>query len=323
MPPGARPLTGPGTALPKPTGARRERVPVRGISEQRAPPPPPRMEGPCRWGKRRCHRALTAEVVSSSLRLRSESPNPTEAALEAVMADIRQRGIDTVYCLGDLIGKGPDGDLVVDFCQQHVDVVLRGNWDDGIKNPQTSPAVIWWKDRLSQDRLDYLSNLPNSHDFWLSGQRVRLFHASHISEHHRIRHYTTVEEHLSMFTNTPFTGEGPEPDIVGYGDIHSAFMLYPDRHKMLFNVCSVGNPLDVPIPVYVVMTGEVGSQQQAPYSLEFVRVPYDVEKQIERARSLNMPATDAYAVELRTGVYRGVQKQESDHAHKTRQRQRS
>ncbi|MAU10271.1 MAG: metallophosphatase family protein [Anaerolineaceae bacterium] len=242
-------------------------------------------------------------------------------ALEAVMADIRQRGIDTVYCLGDLIGKGPDGDLVVDFCQQHVDVVLRGNWDDGIKNPQTSPTVQWWKDRLSQDCLNYLSNLPNSHDFWLSGQRVRLFHASHISEHHRIRHYTTAEEHLSMFTNTPFTGDGPEPDIVGYGDIHSAFMIYPDRHKMLFNAGSVGNPLDVPIPVYVVMTGEVGCQEQAPYSMEFVRVPYDVEKQIERARSLNMPATDAYAIELRTAVYRGVQKRQTEEKRKLRHKQ--
>ena len=29
-------------------------------------------------------------------------------ALETVLADIRQRGIETIYCLGDLIGKGPD-----------------------------------------------------------------------------------------------------------------------------------------------------------------------------------------------------------------------
>ena len=37
-----------------------------------------------------------------------------------------------------------------------------------------------------------------------------------------------------------------------------------------------------------------------------VRVPYDVEAEIAVAGALGMPALEAYAVELRTGVYLGL-----------------
>jgi len=38
-------------------------------------------------------------------------------ALETVLSDIRRRGIERVFCLGDLVGKGPDPDLAVDICR--------------------------------------------------------------------------------------------------------------------------------------------------------------------------------------------------------------
>jgi protein phosphatase len=62
-------------------------------------------------------------------------------ALEAVLAHIEQEGIDTIYCLGDLIGKGPDSDRVIDRCKDVCDVIVRGNWDDSIGNNHTSEAL--------------------------------------------------------------------------------------------------------------------------------------------------------------------------------------
>ncbi|QPC83207.1 metallophosphoesterase family protein [Phototrophicus methaneseepsis] len=227
-------------------------------------------------------------------------------ALKAVLADIQQRGIETIYCLGDLAGKGPDGDQVVDTCRDVCEAIVRGNWDALLQNKQEHPAVQWWQAQLGPERVQYLANLPNSHDFWLSGQHVRLFHASHISEHHRIRQDAPAEKQREMFTNTDFTGfDQPEPDIVGYGDIHGAFLISPSHsRKLLFNVGSVGNPLDLPIPVYVVMSGDVGSRASGPFGIEFVRVPYDIEAQVKRAYDLQMPEAAPYASELRTAVYR-------------------
>ena len=35
-------------------------------------------------------------------------------AWEAVLSDIRSRGMERIFCLGDLVGKGPDPVQVVD-----------------------------------------------------------------------------------------------------------------------------------------------------------------------------------------------------------------
>jgi hypothetical protein len=47
------------------------------------------------------------------------------------------------------------------------------------------------------------------------------------------------------------------------------------------------------------------SRFQSPFSLQFVRVPYDVESELAVARAMGMPELDAYASELRHGIYRG------------------
>ncbi|MGB1286904.1 MAG: metallophosphoesterase family protein [Aggregatilineales bacterium] len=228
-------------------------------------------------------------------------------ALEAVLADIEQAGITHIYCLGDLVGKGPDGHLAVDRCREVCDVIVRGNWDDFIgRDGHDQEGTIWWKAQLGEERLAYLKNLPGTHDFWLSGKRVRLYHASHISVYHRIHAYKPFEVYQTMFQNTEFTGyDVSEPDIVGYGDIHAAYMTYVDTGKILFNAGSAGNPLDAPVPVYTVLKGVLNSEEAAAFTIEFVRVPYDAEAAIQRAKDVNMPETDAYAKELRTGIYRG------------------
>ena len=63
--------------------------------------------------------------------------------------------------------------------------------------------------------------------------------------------------------------------------------------------------MDDPTPVYVVIEGVVGSADAAPFSLQFVRVPYDVEAELTVATEMGMPELEAYAVELRHGIYRG------------------
>jgi hypothetical protein len=112
-------------------------------------------------------------------------------------------------------------------------------------------------------------------------------------------------EFLGMFANTPATGDGPEPTVVGYGDTHDPFYEVDRQRRTLFNTGSVGNCMDDPTPVYVVMEGVVGSEEAAPFGLQFVRVPYDVEAELTVAKEMDMPELEAYAVELRYGIYRG------------------
>ncbi len=228
-------------------------------------------------------------------------------ALEAVLDDIAARGIDLIYNLGDLVGKGARSDLTVDRCREVCQVILQGNWDDAILDIDDDEGR-WYRAQLGAARLAYLSSLPTVYDFWLSGKRVRLFHASQVSVYTRVRSTDSVEVHQAMFENTPFTGmDVPQPDIVGYGDIHVAYMrsLFTVG-KVLFNTGSVGNPLDLPLASYAILSGKLDSQASAQFSIDFVRLPYDVEREIEEARRLSVPQVEAYAVELRTAVYRGA-----------------
>jgi protein phosphatase len=229
-------------------------------------------------------------------------------ALEAVLDDIHNRGIELICNLGDLVGKGANSDVSIDMCREVCQVVVRGNWDESIAVAANDALADWYRTQIGVERIAYLGSLPNAYDFMLSGKRVRLYHASHIGVFHRVHMIHPAEVHAAMFTNTDFTGfENPEPDIVGYGDIHASYM-HVREHKILFNAGSVGNPLDMPLATYAVLNGTLGSEKPASFSIDFVRLPYDVERAIEDGRKVDLPELEYYAVELRTSLYRGHQK---------------
>ena len=172
-------------------------------------------------------------------------------ALEAVLDDIAARGIEKIYNLGDLVGKGPNSKKSVERCRAVCDQIVLGNWDDFLFKEKENPSILWHQAQLGTAGQEFLESLPHTIDFIMSGRQMRLFHASHVSVHKRYHPIHPVEELEQMFTNTDFTGyDHPEPDYVGYGDIHASYQLplYSTK-QILFNVGSVGNPLDHPTRV--------------------------------------------------------------------------
>ncbi len=61
----------------------------------------------------------------------------------------------------------------------------------------------------------------------------------------------------------------------------------------------------MPLACYAVLEGQVDAEAMGPWSLNFVRLPYDIEGEIVIAAASDMPDFAYYASELRTGVYRG------------------
>lgn len=224
-------------------------------------------------------------------------------AFEAVLADIASRGITRIFNLGDLVGKGPDSAAVIDMSRAACEVTVQGNWDAKVAGDGNNEQNIWHRAQIGPERCAYLAALPGSFDFTLSGRRVRLFHASHRGIYHRVHLTDSRDKHLAMFKNTVFTGDGPAPDIVGYGDVHDAFTL-SFSGKTLFNPGSVGNPLDVPLASYAILEGRYASDAVEPWSINILRVPYDIEAAIRAGYASGMPDPDAYASELRTARYR-------------------
>lgn len=217
-----------------------------------------------------------------------------------------------IYCLGDLVGKGPEGAAVVDLCREVCAGVVKGNWDETVARPRYGPtkSLRWHREGLGKERLEYLATLPHTIDFSVSGRRVRLFHASAEGVYTRVHADASREQQRQMFENTSFTGFSHEPpSVVGYGDVHDAY-LSVFAGKTLFNVGSVGNPLDETTSSYVMLEGilddDPSSDKSGPFALQFVRVPYDVEGAIAVAARMAMPDLAAYASELRTARYRGT-----------------
>jgi len=182
--------------------------------------------------------------------------------------------------------------------------MVKGNWDEFILAKTDNPTFLWHQQRLGKARRNYLASLPGTIEFHMSGKRVRLFHASQQGIYHRVRMHASPDDQLRMLSNTDFTGYAFEPDLVGYGDIHRVY-LKSFQHKILFNVGSVGNPLDVTQAAYAILEGTYDSSMESTFSIQMIRVPYDIELAIRQAEDEGMPELEPYATELRTAQYRG------------------
>lgn len=225
-------------------------------------------------------------------------------ALEAVLLDIKKRGIDRIICLGDIVGKGPSSAKAVDIIKEHCEYIIKGNWDYFITE-QESEILLWHQKKLGKERLSFLKELPIYLEFYMSGKLVRLCHASPNDLFHRTYLNTEIEERIKLFEPTKTLNK--YADIIGYGDIHGAHIDYFDG-KTIFNSGSVGNPLEITQTSYAIIEGEYGSQNLAPLTISIARLPYDIQKAVEQALATNMPDKEAYINELKTAIYRGKAK---------------
>jgi protein phosphatase len=85
-------------------------------------------------------------------------------ALHAALRDIERRRIQRIFCLGDLVGKGPNSETVVDICRAVCERTIKGNWDDALASTDTgNPTLQWHQRRLGTTRLAFLRDLPKHH----------------------------------------------------------------------------------------------------------------------------------------------------------------
>ncbi|MDR3539721.1 MAG: metallophosphoesterase family protein [Desulfosporosinus sp.] len=223
-------------------------------------------------------------------------------ALEAVLEDIKNRNIARIFCLGDLAGKGPSSAEVVDVIKEYCEVVIKGNWDYYMTEQEGNEAVTWHQKKLGVERLKYLKSLPIYKELYISGNLLRLCHASPNDLFHRVYISSEQSKRMKLFEATPTLNL--EADVVGYGDIHGAH-IDNIKGKTLFNVGSVGNPLDMTLASYGIIEGELEDKNKQPFAISLVRIPYDIDLAIDQAKLTDMPEKQEYINELKTGIYRG------------------
>ncbi len=91
------------------------------------------------------------------------------AAFTAVLEDIKHRGaVEKVWCLGDIVGYGPDPHECIELLRQTNHICIAGNhdWaaigklDTNEFNPDAAAACLWTAQQLSPADIEYLNNLP-------------------------------------------------------------------------------------------------------------------------------------------------------------------
>jgi len=91
------------------------------------------------------------------------------AAFQAVLDDIEGRGgVEEIWCLGDVIGYGPDPRECIALLRSYNHLCVAGNhdWaaiekvDISDFNPDAAAACLWTGTQLSEDDAAYIENLP-------------------------------------------------------------------------------------------------------------------------------------------------------------------
>jgi predicted phosphodiesterase len=221
------------------------------------------------------------------------------AAFEAVLADIEAKGgVDEVWCLGDIVGYGPDPVECIRLLKKHCSVCVAGNHDLGAIgkldlsyfNPAAAAACHWTVGRLGPLETRYLADLP------LTLQRGDFFLA-HGSPVEPVMEYvasTGIAARNFSFFETPYCLVGHTHAPLAFKQLGahcSAIALSPNiglvlgAHRMIINPGGVGQPRDGdPRASYAIYDSEGGI-------LRLHRVPYDINATQDKMVQAGLPMT--------------------------------
>jgi len=222
-------------------------------------------------------------------------------ALEAVLAD--SGPVDATWCLGDVVGYGPDPNEVVERLRDlpnlscilgNHDVAVLGQMDYAVFNTEARKSLLWQKKNVTPANLFYLENLPQN---TLVRENVTLAHGSPrdpVWEY--ILNTLVARLNFEAFT-TPYC-------FVGHSHIQCIFAMDLDRDRVTLDVPTPGDVLQLN-PRAILNPGSVGQpRDRDPRSAYAIydsvactwqprRVEYDVASVQKRIRAAGLPEKHA------------------------------
>lgn len=176
-------------------------------------------------------------------------------AWQKVLEDIRSLEADVLICLGDVVGYGPKPQEVLDGIRAATDYFVLGNHDaaaagildPSIFNDQAHAIVLWTRDHLNQESLEFLRDLPLK----ISTEDLLFVHAeaSEPGRFHYIDNATIATENfVGSHHFATFVGHTHHP-LVYERNPFGMVTTYPDEDRSLhpncryiINVGSAGEP---------------------------------------------------------------------------------
>ena len=237
------------------------------------------------------------------------------AAVEAVLEDIDQQGIQTITCLGDLVGYGPQPNEVVNLIREREIISCQGCWDediiDGLNACECSyPSQLaerrghrahhWTAEQMSEENKAFLASLPMS----LRKDRLLFVHGSPNSQHEYLlpdmSAFAALERVETAGADTLFCGHTHQPYVrvlsdgairvkveqAGANGSEQKELTLPMRR--IVNAGSVGEPRHGSTKATYVIYDEISAE------VSIREVEYDVAKTCQAIIDAGLPEVFAW-----------------------------
>jgi predicted phosphodiesterase len=226
-------------------------------------------------------------------------------ALQAVLADIAKHDVSDIYCLGDVVGYGPNPRECIDLVMQ-CKIVLLGNHDQGAMfdpdgfNPPAERAIFWTRGQLEAGadaretrarRWEFLADRPRLYKengfLYVHGSARNplneyVFPEDIYNQRKMDRIFAMVDRYCFQgHTHVPgiFTEGVPEDLYQFHAPDEIDFVHKLDGRKTLCNVGSVGQPRDGNWRAcYVLLDSE---------TIRYRRVEYDIDTTVKKIYAIS------------------------------------
>lgn len=213
-------------------------------------------------------------------------------ALEVALKRIDRERADGVFCLGDIVGYGPNPNECIEkvrtLCRAAVlgnhDAALTGHTPIHFFNSYARDAIEWSERIITEDNLEFLKSLPLTH----REDGLLMVHA------------TPKDPEAWNYIHTE-TEAGPQFDylsddttaLIGHSHIPAVFERR-ERKQRIINVGSIGQPRDRdPRACCVILDTESGN-------FDWIREVYTVQDTARKIRHAGLP--EFLAVRLFIGM---------------------
>lgn len=234
-------------------------------------------------------------------------------ALTAVMEALDTMAVDRLVCLGDLVGYNAHPSACIALARARIDHVVQGNHDREAAGHEATigtssvarAAQNWTRSQLSDDEMQWLRALPNSHSE--PGVYIAV-HGCYLNTEH-VNGYITetmLAANLVALSDNPawpqvaFCGHTHVPRLAWqrHGAPHNAdpreqFTWPADAEAVLINPGSVGQPRDGD-PRAAFATVDLEARR-----LDVHRVAYDIDAAQRAIRAACLP--ESLALRLAEG----------------------
>lgn len=207
-------------------------------------------------------------------------------ALMSVLEDIDDERVDTIICLGDLVGYGPHPNEVVSTIRRRNILCIKGNYDSSVvdneysfirENSVNRFSLPWAVNELREENRIFLDNLPSTISLNIANKNILFVHGSP----NKINEYL-----LENGENTLEIMNALKEDVLVCAHTHLP-CAKEFNNKLLINCGSVGKPkIGRPNPTYSII--EINKLGEVKVKAK--EISYEVKKVIKDMTMLDFPS---------------------------------